>query len=161
MELDARDSYQNPPQGQQPLRVQAYRSDNAGELTSKQAVRRLLKAMIDHERTVPGSSQQNAHAEASIKIVQDMARTLLDTAKLTLSYWSFAVTCAVYIINRLPSKTNPNNKSRHEMFYGTKPDMSHLKTFGAMVTKFLPINKRKHGDKQSPSGEGGGRHRGT
>ena len=159
MELDARDSYQNPPPGQQPLRVQAYRSDNAGELTSKQAVRSLLKAMIDHERTVPGSSQQNAHAEAAIKVVQDMARTLLDSAKLPLKYWPFAITCAVYVINRLPSTTNPDHKSRYEMFYGKKPDLSHLKTFGAIVTKFLPINKRKHGDKQSPSGEGGGRYR--
>ena len=111
MELDARDSYQNPPAGQRPLKVQAYRSDNAGELTSKQAVRRLLKAMIDHERTVPGSSQQNPHAEAAIKVVQDMARTLLDAAKLTgrhgLKYWPFAISCAVFIVNRLPSSTNP------------------------------------------------------
>jgi len=159
MELDARDSYQNPPAGQQRLRVQAYRSDNAGELTSKEAVRKLLKAMIDHERTVPGSSQQNAHAEAAIKIVQDMARTLLDSAKLPLIYWPFAITCAVYVINRLPSTTNPDNKSRYEMFYHKKPDLSRLKTFGSVVTKFLPIKKRKHGDKQSPSGEGGGRYR--
>ena len=132
MELDARDSYQNPPPGQRPLRVQAYRSDNAGELTSKQAVRRLLKAMIDHERTVPGSSQQNAHAEAAIKVVQDMARTLLDSSKLPLKYWPFAITCAVYIVNRLPSTTNEKNKSRYEMFYGKKPDLSHLKTFGSV-----------------------------
>ena len=159
MELDARDSYQNPPPGQQPLRVLAYRSDNAGELTSKQAVRSLLKAMVDHERTVPGSSQQNAHAEAAIKVVQDMARTLLDSAKLPLKYWPFAISCAVYVINRLPSTTNADHKSRYEMFYGKKPDLSHMKTFGSVVTKFLPINKRKHGDKQSPSGEGGGRYR--
>ena len=50
-------------------------------------------------------------------------------------------------------------KSRYEMFYGTKPDYKRLKTFGAVVTKFLPISKRRHGDKQSPSGEGDGRHR--
>ena len=159
MELDARDSYQNPPPGQQPLRVLAYRSDNAGELTSKQAVRSLQKAMIDHERTVPGSSQQNAHAEAAIKIVQDMARTLLDSAKLPLKYWPFAITCAVYVINRLPSTTNAGHKSRYEMFYGKKPNLSHLKTFGSVVTKFLPIKHRKHGDKQRPSGEGGGQYR--
>ena len=156
MELDARDSKQHPPAGQRPLKVQAYRSDNAGELTSKEAVRSLLKAMIDHERTVPGSSQQNANAEASIKVVQDMARTLLDSANLHLKYWPFAIQCAVYLINRLPSTTNPEGKSRYEMFHGRMPDYKHLKSFGAVVTKFLPINKRRHGDKQSPSGEGGG-----
>ena len=156
MELDARDSYQNPPPGQQPLRVLAYRSDNAGELTSKQAVRSLLKAMVDHERTVPGSSQQNAHAEAAIKVKQ--GKTLLDSAKLPLKYWPFAISYAVYVINRLPSTTNADHRS-YEMFYGKKPDLSHMKTFGSVVTKFLPINKRKHGDKQSPSGEGGGRYR--
>ena len=159
MELDARDSKQNPPPGQQPLKVQAYRSDNAGELTSKQAVRRLLKAMIDHERTVPGCSKQNAHAESAIKVIQDMARTYLDSAHLHLKYWPFAIQCAAYTINRLPSTTTPDMKSRYEQFYGTKPDYKKLKTFGAVVTKFLPIHRRKHGDKQSPSGEGNGRHR--
>ena len=159
MELDARDSKQAPPPGQQPLKVQAYRSDNAGELTSKQAIRKLLKAMIDHERTVPGSSKQNAHAEAAIKVIQDMARTYLDSAKLSLKYWPFAIQCAAYTINRLPCTPNQDMKSRYEMFYGTKPDYKRLKTFGAVVTKFLPISKRRHGDKQSPSGEGHGRHR--
>ena len=159
MELDAKDSYQNPPPGQLPLTVQAYRSDNAGELTSKQAVRSLLKAMIDHERTVPGSSQQNSYAESAIKVIQDMARTLLDSAKFPLRYWPFAISTAVYLVNRLPSTTNDEGKSRYEMFYGNSPDFSTLKTFGAVVTKFLPIPKRRHGDKQSPSGEGGNRHR--
>ena len=159
MELDARDRKQAPPPGQQPLKVQAYRSDNAGELTSKQAIRKLLKAMIDHERTVPGSSKQNAHAEAAIKVIQDMARTYLDSAKLPLKYWPFAIQCAAYTVNRLPCTPNQDMKSRYEMFYGTKPDYKRLKTFGAVVTKFLPISKRRHGDKQSPSGEGHGRHR--
>ena len=159
MALDAIDSKQNPPPGQQPLRVQAYRSDNAGELTSKQVVRSLLKSLIDHERTVPGSSQQNPHAESAIKVIQDMARTLLDSAKFPLKYWPFAISTAVHLVNRLPSTTNDEGKSRYEMFYGNSPDFSTLKTFGAVVTKFLPIQKRRHGDKQSPSGEGGGRHR--
>jgi len=159
MELDARDSKQNPGPGLLPLRVLAYRTDNAGELTSKEAVRRLLKAMVDHERTVPNASSQNPHAEVAIKVIQDMARTLLHSAKLPAKYWPFAIQNSTYIVNRLPCRTNPGNKSRYEMFTGLKPDYSRTKTFGAIVTKYLPINKRKHGDKQSPSGQGGLRHR--
>ena len=159
MELDARDSKQNPGPGLLPLRVLAYRTDNAGELTSKEAVRRLLKAMVDHERTVPNASSQNPHAEVAIKVIQDMARTLLHCAKLPAKYWPFAIQCATYTVNRLPCRTNPSSKSRYEMFTGRKPDYSRTKTFGAIVTKYLPIHKRKHGDKQSPSGQGGVRHR--
>ena len=159
MELDARDSKQNPGPGLLPLRVLAYRTDNAGELTSKEATRRLLKAMVDHERTVPNASSQNPHAEVSIKVIQDMARTLLHCAKLPAKYWPFAISCATHLVNRLPCQTNPDNKSRYEMFTGRKPDFTRAKTFGAIVTKYLPIRKRKHGDKQSPSGDGGTRHR--
>ena len=159
MELDARDSKHHPGPGLLPLTVQAYRTDNAGELTSKQATRKLLKALIDHERTVPNASSQNPHAECAIKLIQDMARSLLAEAKLPSNYWPFAIEVACYNINRLPCRTNVSNKSRYEMFYNSKPDYSRFKTFGAVVTKYLPISKRKHGDKQSPSGEGGDRHR--
>ena len=159
MELDARDSKQHPGPGLLPLRVLAYRTDNAGELTSKQAIKRLLQAMVDHERTVPNASSQNPHAEIAIKVIQDMARTLLHCAKLPAKYWPFAIQCATHLVNRLPCQTNPDNKSRYEMFTGRKPDYARAKTFGAIVTKYLPIWKRKHGDKQSPSGQGGTRHR--
>ena len=159
MEMDARNSKHAPPAGEMPLRVKAFRSDNAGELTSKQVVAQLHKAMIDHERTVPNSSSQNAHAESAIKVIQDMARTYLDSANFPLKYWPFAIRCATYTINRLPSSIHPRMCSRYEQFYGKKPDYKHLKTFGAVVTKWLPISKRKHGDKQSPAGQGGTRHR--
>ena len=159
MAMDARDSKQAPPAGALPLRVRAFRSDNAGELSSKEVVAQLHKAMIDHERTIPNSSSQNAHAESAIKIIQDMARTYLDSARFPLKYWPFAIECAAYTMNRLPCTSHPEMKSRFELFYGHKPDYKHLKTFGSVVTKWQPLSKRKHGDKLSPTGEGGFRHR--
>ena len=84
--------------------MQAHRSNNAGELTSTEAVRSLLKAMIDLERTVPGSSQQDVNAKAFIKVLH-VARTLLDSANLHLKYWPFAIQYAVYLVNQLPSMT--------------------------------------------------------
>ena len=58
-----------PPPGGTPLRVMCYRTDNAGELTSKEAVRHFHKQLIKRELSVPDCSVQNALAETAIVII--------------------------------------------------------------------------------------------
>ena len=160
MEMDARNSVHAPGPGGNQLKVQAYRTDNAGELSGKEFIKELHERMIDHERTVPSRSVQNALAETAILVVQDRARCLLADAGMAIEYTMFAIAYAVYQINRQPCRANPENKSRYEMFYGRKPKTNCLRTFGAAVTMYLPITKRVNKDKQSPSGlNGNGRFR--
>ena len=160
MEMDARNSVHAPGPGGNQLKVQAYRTDNAGELSGKEFIKELHERRIDHERTVPSRSVQNALAETAILVVQDRARCLLADAGMAIEYTMFAIAYAVYQINRQPCRANPENKSRYEMFYGRKPKTNCLRTFGAAVTMYLPITKRVNKDKQSPSGlNGNGRFR--
>ena len=69
--IDAASCVHAPPSGGTPLRVICYRTDNAGELTSKQAVRHFHKQLVKRELSVPDCSVQNALAETAILIIQN------------------------------------------------------------------------------------------
>ena len=169
MVLDARKSRQAPAPGQADLKVLTYRTDNAGELTGRQAAEYFNKKLCDREFTVPYMSVQNP-AETAIKAVQDTARALIADSTLGLSAWEFAVNHACDQMNMKTCARHADKKSRWNAFFGDKVPMpvAQMRTFGACVTIHLPIKKREHGDKQMPSSKGGrgiyryiGRARGT
>ena len=155
MAIDAASCVHAPPPGGTPLRVMCYRTDNAGELTSKDAVRHFHKQLIKRELSVPDCSVQNALAETAILIVQNKARMLLVDARLGIEYTMLAVKYATLLINCGRCVANPEGKSRWEMFYGQPPDTSRLKTFGAECWLHMPVKNRAGKDKQSANGSGG------
>jgi hypothetical protein len=53
-------------------------------------------------------------------------------------YWAKAVRTAVYIQNRIGAKV-----SAHERYFGTKPDLRHLRVFGSIAYVHIPKEKRK------------------
>ena len=54
---------------------------------------------------------------------------MLSEAKITEAFWAKALTTATYTINRSPN-ISINMKTPKEMWRGTPPDLSNLKTFG-------------------------------
>ena len=159
MEIDGRHSVHATPPGQPDLKPQLLRTDNAGELLSKKAMKDFLRRKKERQLTVPGKSIQNP-AEPAIKTVQDCMRRIMADAQLGLRSWELALHHAIDLVNMAPCAANPDGKSRWEMFYGKPPPWHLVKTFGADVVLHLPIKDRKHGDKQMPSGRGGrGRYR--
>ncbi|KAJ0024842.1 hypothetical protein Pint_07566 [Pistacia integerrima] len=50
---------------------------------------------------------------------------------LPLSYWTYALATAVYLINRVPTPTL-NLFSPYEFFFRTTPNYSKLKIFGCL-----------------------------
>ena len=58
-------------------------------------------------------------------------RTLLYGAELPAKFWSIALLHSVYLHNRLVHSAT--NKTPYEGWYGCKPDITHLKTFGSQV----------------------------
>ena len=68
---------------------------------------------------------------------------MLSHSHLPPSYWSYAVSAATHIINRLPTP-NLQNQSPWEVLYKSKPDLSHLRTFGCTCFPLLkPYNSHK------------------
>jgi len=52
-------------------------------------------------------------------------------------FWAEAVNVAIYIKNRFPSRTSPD-KAAFERWYGTKPNIKHIHTFGCLAYAWNP-----------------------
>ena len=62
----------------------------------------------------------------------DMARSMLNAKGLPNYFWAEAVTCAVYLINRSPTRSVPNT-TLIEAWSAFKPNVQHLKVFGSIT----------------------------
>jgi hypothetical protein len=85
--------------------------------------------------SAPHVPQQNSYAERLFGIVFPIARMLLASAKLGVHYHPWALVTANWIHNRMPSMSR-EGKSPYEILTGTKPNLSHLRTFGCAAAVF-------------------------
>ena len=58
----------------------------------------------------------------------DMVRSMMGLADLPRSFWGYALQTAVYILNRVPSKSV--DVTPYEIWYNKKPILSHIKVWG-------------------------------
>ena len=49
---------------------------------------------------------------------------------LLVAFWLLAVECAVYLSNRIPTKTVSGYMSPYEIIYGASPDLKLLQIWG-------------------------------
>ena len=86
-----------------------------------------------------------------------MNRTLVETARAMLShsglpkvFWAEAVANAAYTRNRIISSAISQKKATpYEMYYGRKPDVSHMRVFGCAAYAWIPEVSRKKLDKKT------------
>jgi dUTP pyrophosphatase len=79
-----------------------------------------------------------------------MVRCMLHTAGLGPEYWSFALSHAVYIKNRLPHSAT--GQTPYYSFTGKRPDASHLRIWGCRVFVRLPGKRSAKLDLNSTTG---------
>jgi hypothetical protein len=66
-----------------------------------------------------------------------MARSMLLAANVKPGFWVDAVATAVFTLNRLTTSKHAQ-RTRYELFHGTIPDVSHLRTFGCQAYVAAP-----------------------
>ncbi|KAD0157053.1 hypothetical protein E3N88_44702 [Mikania micrantha] len=84
---------------------------------------------IVHRLSCPHTSEQNGLVESRHRHVVEIGLTLLAQSKVPQRLWHFAFDTAVYLINRMPSRTN-DSLSPFEHIFHRKPDYSFLQVFG-------------------------------
>ena len=73
-----------------------------------------------------------------------MVRAMLRHANMPAAYWAEALKTAVYIRNRVTSRTLPRNKTPYHFWNKTKPDLAHLRVFGSECWYKVPkVHLRK------------------
>ena len=82
---------------------------------------------IKAQYTMPGTPEQNGVAERRNRTLMDMVRSMMSITKLPQSLWGEALQIAMYILNRVPSKSVP--KTPFKLWTNRKPSLNHLKVW--------------------------------
>jgi hypothetical protein len=119
------------------------RVDGGGEYGSREKfLEYLAEEGIVREVSAPYSQQQNGLSERCNRSVMDPARSMLKHAGMPNKFWAEAVSTAVYIKNRLPTRATPDS-TPFERWNRKKPDISHLRTFGCLAFAWIHGDLRK------------------
>ena len=100
------------------------------------------------EMTCPYTPEQNGVAERALATMTTDVIAMLTAAKLPTELWEDAARHSVRVRNRLPR--SGTSTTRFEEWYGARPDVSHLRTFGCHAVVLNPKDTRAH--KLSPRG---------
>lgn len=119
------------------LKISRFRCDNGREYISKEIKDYFENRGIQFEFTIRHTPQQNGVAERMNRTIVEKARCMLLNAQMNKCFWTEAVLAAVYLINRCPTESL-KNKVPAELWYGERPNLKKLKTFGCIAYLHLP-----------------------
>jgi hypothetical protein len=120
------------------LDIERIRTDAGSQLTSPSFADLCTQHGIRLSLAAPKKQYQNHLAERTWQTVTSTARALLVHARLPDTFWFHALMYSTYIFNALPihglSINNTDVPSTpHELFFGRKPSIAHLRVFGCPV----------------------------
>lgn len=146
--FDAFVNFKNLVENQSNKKIKILRTDNGGEYCNRVLKNFLQGAGIQHQLTVPHTPQQNGVAERMNRTIVEKARCMLIDANMDKRFWAEAVSTAVYIINRSPTKCL-TNKTPEEAWSKAKPNLNNLRVFGCKAMVHIPKCKRRKFDAKS------------
>jgi hypothetical protein len=127
------------------------RMDQGGELWGSDQLRYIAHAAgYVIEPTGSDSVWQNGKVERLNGTFGVMVRCLLYSAGLSAKFWSAALIQAVYLKNRFYHKAI--GKAPYEGWTGIKPELDHLRTFGALVAERKPEKRPAKADRHTAHG---------
>jgi len=116
-------------------------------LHSKPSFQKLESLTSQHP---PHTPELNGYSERRHRHIVETGLALLTHASLPLSFWPQAFSTAVYLINRMPTKTLQFS-SPFELIFQTAPNYSKLKSFGCLCYPWLhPYSSHKLEPKSKP-----------
>ena len=77
--------------------------------------------------------------ERVFRTLQGRMLAMLTAAQLPLTYWGEAALTAGFLFNLTTSSTLPPNVTPFEILKTTKPDVSHLRTWGVRCFAHVPV----------------------
>ena len=113
------------------FQIKVLHDDKEGGLSSNEFNAQLCKLGIQRRFTMRSEPHSNGVAERAIRSIADSATSMLYESHLPSSFWSKAVSNAVYLHNRLPTAAN-NGLTPYELMFKKKPDVSLVRVFGCM-----------------------------
>jgi hypothetical protein len=111
------------------MHVDTIQTDGAGELC-KGVIKQWAEAQgTTITTTIPNHSSANGLAERTVRTLQETATTALAHARMSDTYWDYAVEDAALKHNVLPTARNAAYAAPAEIVFGKPVPVSHFHTF--------------------------------
>ena len=123
------------------LKIKKLRTDGGGEYISKVFLNWLKGEGIEKQTTVRNASEQNGVAERMNRTLVEMGRSMMTECRASTQWWGESILTASYIRNRVPTQALLN-KTPYEVFFGEKPSLQHLRTFGCKAFAHIDKSQR-------------------
>ena len=120
------------------LPIKILRTNCGGEFISTNFTQFYHDKSILHHLSCPHTPQQNGVAERKHKHLIQCALAILSESHLLMSYWSYAVSTAAHLINRLLTP-NLHHKTPYDILFYTPPNLTYLKSFGCRCFFLLTL----------------------
>lgn len=133
-------------------RIKNIVNNNGGEYTSAAFQDFVKQRGIDMRLTAPYTPQQNSVAEIGNQTTTEKARALLKHAGLPSTFWTEAVSTAVYLENRNPVAPC-GFRTPYELWHGLPPTYNHLRLFGCMA--YVHVGRERRAGKFSDTAKRG------
>ena len=114
---------------QKGAQIKCLHSDRGGEYLSQAFSDHLAAHSTIRKLTVHDTPEYNGVGERANRTHFEKVRAMLHDSGLPKALWGEALNYAVYTKNRTPTRAL-DGKTPHEVFWGTKPDISHLRPWG-------------------------------
>lgn len=112
-------------------KCKAFRFEGGGKYVSKAFRNQLKEEGIRVEMTAPHSPSQNGVSEWLNLTIAIKARAMMRAQNIPGFFWPEAVTYAVYLINRSPTRSLKTDITPYEVQWCKKPDVSTVQEFGS------------------------------
>ncbi|KAF1327473.1 Integrase catalytic core protein, partial [Globisporangium splendens] len=126
----------------EPFKVKLVVTDKGTEFENKEIKHWYASQGIAHLIVGPRAQQQNPVERANQSILK-MIKVQLKHSGLPPVLWTDAATNAVYIKNRVYTK-GTNGVTPWEKFHTKRPDLHHIRTFGAIAYAHVPRSERSN-----------------
>jgi hypothetical protein len=120
-------------------KILRFRVDGAGELGSNEFVKSLEALGIERDVVPRYEHWKNGKMERVFRTLQGRMLAMLTAAQLPLTYWGEAALTAAFLFNLVTSASLPKDVTPYEALKSTKPDVSHLKTWGVRCFAHVPL----------------------
>lgn len=123
-------------------------TDNGGEYIGLTAF--LSTHGISHMISPPHTPEHNGIAERKHRHIAETGLALMSHASMPKSYWTYAFTTAVYLINRMPTPIL-DFKNPFQILHGHLPNLQKLRIFGCLCFPWIrPYASHKLDVKSTP-----------
>ena len=128
--------------------IKILRFDRGWEFTSNEFYNYCKSQKIQCQLTTSYIPKKNGIVERKNKTIIEMAKNMLKAKSLPKKFWAEAVTCALFLLNRCPTKV-VFWRTPEKVWNGHKPKVSFLQIFGCIAYSHIPKEHIKMFDDKS------------